>query len=225
MKEIDKTKENIGVDNLDQKTRKELFEKFVDGGGEVNTDRRKRRPMVIDRDKQKDYQTRLDSHYKQKKTTTPSARKKALKKNAVTGKSSPTGEGWFNRAIKQLKVSLHLKFMKITKSRGYYFNLKFLERFNNSYKPALMEIQVIYLDLFRRDPAHGRRITQRLDKANPLFFEIIEMIGSIYDKMTADQIVDHYVNFPDVPKKVSDLKDPLVELFRKKIASSRVSGV
>jgi len=216
MKEkIDKTKENIGVDNLDQKTRKELFEKFVDGGGDANADRRKRRPMVMDRDKQKDYQTRLDSHYKQKKSTAPTARKAAPKKTTITKKTSDTGEGWFTRAIKQLKVSFRLKFMKITKSRGYYFNLKFLERFNNSFKPALMEIQVIYLDLFRRDPSHGRRITQRLDKANPLLFEIIEMIGSIYDKMTADQIVDHYVNFPDVPKKVSDLKDPLIELFRR----------
>lgn len=210
MKDLDKTKENLGVDKLDQKTRKDLFDRFVDSGGEVVSDRRKRRPLVIDRDKQREYQTRLDEHAKKSKSTKTPDSRNVQKRQASKRKDDYSGESWFVRFSNNFKVSFHLKFMRITKARGFYFNLKFLERFNNSYKPALMEIQVQYLNLFKRDPAHGRRIIQRLDKANPLFFEVIEMIGTIYDKLTADQIVDHYVNFPDVPKKVSDLRDPFL---------------
>ncbi len=216
MKDLDKTKENIGVDKLDQKARKDLFDRFVESGGEIISDRRKRRPMVIDRDKQREYQTRLDGHARKVKQSESKAPKKTspTKISAGSAKTAP-GESRFSRFMNRVKVAFHLRFLRITKSRGFYFNFKFLERFNNSYKPALMEVQVQYLNLFKRDPAHGRRITQRLDKANPLFYEVIEMIGNIYDKITADQIVDHYINFPDVPKKVADLKEPLLELFRR----------
>ncbi|MCP4129884.1 MAG: hypothetical protein GY754_02600 [bacterium] len=216
---IDQTKETLGVSNLDDTTRKDLFNKFVEGGGEVVSEKEKRKNLLIDRDKQKQHQQRLDAHRKKQQQKAPQRKKSAarVKKAAPARRSASVSEpkGAIARFFDRLKIRFRLKFMRISDINGFYFNLKFLERFNNSYKPALMEIQVVFLDIFKKYPQDGNRIIQRLDKMKPLYYEVIEMIGDAYDRISSDQITDNYVNFPDVPKKVSELKDPLMTLYRK----------
>jgi len=214
--EVDKTKDNIGADKLDNETKKKLYNQFVDAGGEVVSDRSRRRSLAIDREKQKQYQTRLDEHNRKAGTSAAYGKREVNGRTAVKGSSNIAGnEGVFATFFNRLRIKLHLKFQRITQYNGLYFDFKFLERFNNTYKPALMEVQIIYFDLFMKRPQNGVRITQRLDKMNPLFYEVIEMIGNLYDRMSTDQIVEHYTNFPDVPKKVSEIKDPLMEIYRR----------
>ena len=210
---IDKTKENIGVSELDEHTRKRLFDKFVNAGGEVVSDRQKRKALIIDRDSQRRFQSKLDGH-KQNQEVSRNRRQPRTYQPAYSsgGKRESLG---FTELIQNLKLRLKLRFMRISRYHGLYFNIKFLERFNNIYKPALMELQVIYLNLFKKDLKTGNRIITRLDNIRPLYYELIEAIGNIYDKMSTDQIVDHYRNFPDVPKKVFELKEPILDLFKK----------
>ena len=56
MKEIDKTKQNIRVNDIDESQRKDLFNRFKDAGGKVISDRDSRRSLIIDREKQKQHQ-------------------------------------------------------------------------------------------------------------------------------------------------------------------------
>ncbi len=215
---LERIKEKTGISDLDNETRKELFDRFVDAGGEVLDERQKRRQMMIDREKQRAYQQRLDSHHEKVR-----AQKKPEKKisSPVSGTQKKTAnkpeeaQSGASRYFTGFKIRFKLKLMKVAWFNGLYFNIKFLERFNNTYKTALMQIQVVYLDLFKKNPDRGRRLIMRLDKQRPLLYELLEMISSIYDKMTADQIVDHYVNFPDVPKKLSELREPLMEIYRR----------
>src|SRR5208337_260731 len=53
MDKIDKIKENIGVTKLDEKTRKELFEKFVEGGGKVVNEKNRKLRLNANKEKQK----------------------------------------------------------------------------------------------------------------------------------------------------------------------------
>ena len=59
---IDKTKKNVGISNLNDNTRKDLFNKFKEAGGEVVDERKKTKPLIIDRDKQRKHQQKVDSH-------------------------------------------------------------------------------------------------------------------------------------------------------------------
>ena len=43
--------------------RKDLFNKFKDAGGEVLSEKDERRNLIIDREKQKQHQQKLDEHY------------------------------------------------------------------------------------------------------------------------------------------------------------------
>jgi hypothetical protein len=214
MDKIDKTKENIGVTELDESTRKKLFDKFVNAGGEIMTERQKRRTLMIDRDSQRRMQRKLDNQRERQAAgqNMRRPRQASLKKTPMMKKKESLS---LVEHIRNLKLRIKLRFFQITRYNGLYFNIRFLEKFNNIYKPALMEIQVVFLNLFKKDLKTGNAIISRLDNMRPLYYELIEAMGSLYDKMSADQIVDHYRNFPDVPKKASELREPLMDLFKK----------
>jgi len=204
---LDKTKANININNLNDSEKKELYKKFVDAGGEA-VNEKKRSKLVIDRDKQKEYQRNLDNH--RRKVAKPVQRQTAriAKPRPAAVKAGPSYFDIF-------RIRLKLKFLKIATFDRFYFNRKFFDQFSASYKPSFMELQILYLNLFKKDPAEGKGIIKRLDSARALYFELIEMIGGIFDKMAFDQITANYQNFPEAPEKVSDLKGPLIDLFRK----------
>lgn len=211
---IDKTKQNIGVQNLDEKTRKDLFEKFVEGGGKVVEEKGLRRAISIDREQQKELSRRELKAERNKRV----AREQASEEQKGAGKATAeTGSDISSIALALWKLKLHvkMKFLGVTGLSGYFFSDRFFKKFNNVYKPALMDIQILFLEMFMKNPAVGRNITAKLDEIKPLYYELIEMVGNLFDKIEADQIMDRYVNFPDLPKKIVDLKEHILRLYRK----------
>ena len=210
---LDKIKEKTGISKLDESTRKDLFNKFVKAGGEVVDDKQKRRQMIIDRNKQRDFQQRMDDHNRRIKSESPATsqgRKVASADFSKSGKTEIRSNFWV-----RLRIRLKLKFLKIGQFNGLYFEYRFLERFNNIHKPALMEIQVLFFDLFKTKFERGNAIIRRMDAMRPIYFELVEMAGSIYDIQDIDPIVDHYTSFPDVPQKLSELYEPLMDIYRR----------
>lgn len=211
---IDKTKENIGVSRLDEKTRKDLFEKFVESGGRVVDEKNIKRQLVIDRTLQKEYLKKVGS--RSEAVQKPEKSKADEFKGAVAAiKPDHTGVNTMALFFSRLKLRFKLRFLGVTGFSGYFFRDKFFRKFNNTYKPALMDIQILYLDIFRRSPSVGRNITAKLDNIKPVYYELIEMVGNLFDKIIVDQILDQYMNFPQVPKKTQELKEQLMLLYKK----------
>lgn len=212
MEEYDKTKENLRLQQLEDDERKRLYNKFVDAGGEVPDDRKKRRNFALDREKQRRFQEKLDSRpvKTREKKRQPQASVPKAKPESRSSETSAFAE-FFNR----LRIRINLRFMRVAVSGGFYFHKKFLERFNKQFRTALIELQLVYLEIFKQDYTAGARIIERLDSLKPLYYELIEMTGELYSKIIVDQITDHYENFSAVPKKVYELKEPLMELYRR----------
>lgn len=210
MKEIDKTKENIRITELDDIQRKDLFNKFVDAGGKVVSNRGKKRALAIDREKQYEYRNRLDDHYKSLKSRNNSSSE--IKVSSEPVRVSPNIAS--GSLFAGFRIRMKLRFLRITPLSTVYFNKKFLKNFSEDYKPALISMQMMYYHFFKKNPQQGRRIRDRLDKISTIYFDVIEKIGELYDQMVIDQITMHYQNFPDVPKPLSDLRDPLMSVYR-----------
>ena len=214
MDKLDKTKENIGVTNLDNKTREKLFEKFVESGGKVIDDKARRIHLILDREKQRKLQKRLKS--RSDKVIKKEKPKTTVVKPTRTPEVPPQNEtNSFLLFAGRLKLRFNLKFLGITTFDGYYFKKKFFSKFNNIHKPALMELQILYFEIFKRNLSAGKTIIQALDALKPLYYELIEMTGNLFDKILTDQILEQHINFPEVPKRVSELREPLLQLFRR----------
>lgn len=207
MKDIDKTKQNIKINEIDDTQRKELFNRFKDAGGKVLTEREQKRNMVIDRDKQKQHQQKLDQHFSTKRVPSVNrvvANKKTITKSAVKPTSS----------VDRLRIRMRLRIMGITGLNTVFFKNSFFKKFNDHYRPSLIGIQLIFLALFKKDPKTGNRIIRSLDKISPIYYELIEKSGNLYEPYVVDQILEGYRNFPNVPQSLSELRESLTALFR-----------
>src|SRR4030042_3261920 len=204
---IDKTKENIGVSKLDERSRQELFEKFVERGGKVIDEKTLRRKYASDNLKQRPFIRRvdvIDGEYK-RKIKKEKLRATTAQDPAVSKSGQQSEIGGLAHLFSMMKLKLKLGVLGITGLNGYYFNNRFIRKFNNQYKPALMELQILFLEIFRKDPSVGRTITAKLDEMKPLYYELVEMVGNLFDKIVADQIIEQYVNFPEVYILFDDL--------------------
>ena len=207
MKEIDKTKQNIRINEIDPGQRKDLFNKFKDAGGQVLTDKDAKRSLIIDREKQKQHKQKLDEHYSNKRI--PSTQRVATAK-----KTSSILQALPSSAFDRFRIRMRLRFLGITGFNTVFFKKSFFQKFNDHYKPSLIEIQMIFLALFKKDPKTGNRIIRSLDKIAPIYYELIEKAGDLYEPYLIDQILEGYINFQDVPQPVSELKDFIIDLFR-----------
>ncbi len=208
MKEIDKTKQNIKVNQLDDSQRKKLYQKFVDSGGQVLNEKQVRRNMVIDREKQKEHQKRMDEHFTRVKTSTGTKTTSASRSKSASTTLTP------HVPFSNFRIRMRLFFHGVTGLNTFFYKNRFLKNMNLRYKPALMEIQNTYLALFRQNPKRGNQIIMRLDKISPLYYELIEKAGEVYDPIDLRDLADNFSNYPDVPRQLFELKDPFIQLFR-----------
>ncbi|MCU0846324.1 MAG: hypothetical protein MUD12_00370 [Spirochaetes bacterium] len=213
MGKLDKTKDNLKITNLDDRLKKELLDKFLKAGGKVLDEKQMRRMDAIDKNKK--------SRDKKKRLEEFNRREKSGKKNAEAQKTSQQpktlkpayvpSESFFEI----FKLKLKLKFYRITDWGGKSFNVKFFETFNNLYVPSLLEVQMLYLELFKKNLMNGYKIIDRLDKIKPIYYELIEKAGNLYDKMNTDHILEHFLFYRNVPKRTIELKDEIVSLYKK----------
>jgi len=209
MAHFDKTRENIRVENLDDKSRKELFNKFIKAGGQVVREKSKK-PIKIDRAKQRELQKKLDDHHTSIKGQPRSLFSESFQKaDAISRRTtSPTG-------FHLLVIRFRLFFQGVANFGGSHFKSKFLYKFKTEYNPALLDLQMLYLDLFRQNPSVGTQIIQQLDKLRPFYYEIVEMTGDIYEMPVTSQLIDNYVALPNAIYHIFDYKAPLITYFRK----------
>jgi hypothetical protein len=208
MTQIDKTRDKLKVEELENSDRKALFDKFVKAGGKVVKEKKK--PVKIDRAKQKEFARKLEEHRKKVLSAYPS--------ETVTSKDTKNILSSTNRQASGLDTfwaRIRLFFMGVTNLGGDYFKKSFLEQFRSEFNPAIMELQLIYLDLFKQNPAYGYKIIEQLDMIRPLYYELIEMSGDIWEQTISASLVDRYTILPDEKYRVFDQRDTILKYFRK----------
>lgn len=212
---FDNTRDNINVQKLDDDDRKKLFNKFVDAGGEVIQDKRKK-PMVINREKQREMSEKMDSHYKNSiKNQKSRAKRIQSSKDVPQNITKKSSENLILKLINAFKIRMSLSLKGVSDFSTTTFKSSFFEKYNSEYKPALIELQMLYIDIFKQNIVLGNRVMEQLDKMRPLYFELIEMTADLFDKTVNAQLIDSYIAFPDEEQTVVEYRDPILAYFKK----------
>ncbi len=221
---IDKTRKNIGAEQLNESEKKQLFNKFVEAGGQVVRNPRHRALADFDRDKQQQFRNKFDGHAQKLKEVDkrPQQRTGGVARagsGQMASASIPApARGIFNsliRLINRWQIRIRLYTMGVCDFYGEFLTKKFLERFNTEMKSALLELQLVYLDIFKQSHRMGVAIVDELDRLNPLYYELIEMSSGVFDRGLINQIVEHHLNFPHIDQKAFEIREPLTRLFKK----------
>ncbi|HNX59037.1 MAG TPA: hypothetical protein PKK43_08045, partial [Spirochaetota bacterium] len=208
MSRIDKTRDNLKVESLDNNQRKELFNKFVKAGGQVVHEKRPK-TIKIDRNKQRELQQRLDAHHAQVKNRPEESVQAFSRQSSSTQKQSSAN------GIHILFSRIRLFFMGVSSFSGIYFKRKFLELFKVEFNPAMIELQMIFLDLFKQKPIIGHQIVDQLDNLRPLYYELIEMTADIYSPAVSIQMIGKYSSMPTNKYHVFENRIPVLEYFKR----------
>ncbi|HSV96704.1 MAG TPA: hypothetical protein VLM75_07200 [Spirochaetota bacterium] len=221
---IDKTRKNIGAEQLNESEKKQLFNKFVEAGGKVARNQKQRALADFDRDKQKQFRSKIDGHaQKLKEVEKRPSRHVGGTNRAAEGQTAAEyipapGRGIFDaliRLINRWQIRIRLYSMGVCDFYGEFLTKKFLERFNTEMKSALLELQLVYLDIFKQSHKTGVAIVDELDRLDPLYYELIEMSSGVFDRGMINQIVEHHINFPHIGQKAAEIREPLTRLFKK----------
>jgi len=221
MSKTENTKDKLGLHDIDDKTKKDLFNKFVQAGGQVVQEKKKSGLSDFDREKQMSYRKKIETHrstIQEKRplpggrTSQPGSRPPVRRPSAAVQSAAIAESGNF---FDRMTIRFRLSFMGIADFFNPTFKQSFIERFNTEYKSALLEAQMMYLDIFKQNPEIGKVIMTQLDKARPLYYETIEMIAGIYDRTLFLNITEAFESFPDIPQKLADHEELMTHVFRR----------
>ncbi len=219
MKSIEKTKENIGVSELDERTRKYLFNKFIDAGGRVIEDRKKTPLSEFDREKQKKYLHQIEKQKKSRSEKT--IKQKKLEEAARIQTASrlyreiKRDHGRFLLFIEKFLINLRLFFMRVLEFNGYFLNTKFLRDFDDIYKNSLNDIQLLFIDIFQQNQKTGSKITASMDRIDPVYFELCQLTADAFNRTVIIKMLEHYINYPNIPQQSFEIMEPVVTILKK----------
>ncbi len=221
MSEFDKTKKTIGVNNLDDKARREMFDKFQSAGGKVVSDKDKKRDDAIRKQRenppvrqgQRSQAGGKDPRQNQSgKSSRPQTKAVAPKPNAFMDKKALEAEmgNFFNRMAIRFKCWIS----RVTSFSSSDLLPAFLSEMNIAGKKAILEMNFVGNDLLG-NPAYASKIAKELDAQNPIYIELLGRMHKLYDSAELIQFLEAHNAAPDLPVAVSRVRQPLYSLFKK----------
>ncbi|WP_061223746.1 hypothetical protein [Leptospira weilii] len=221
MAEFDKTKRSIGVNNLDDKARKEMFNKFQSAGGKV----------VSEKDKKKE-----EAESGRQPNIRQGQRGQVIGKNSSSrgGTSSRSGVGGgsvggskgpsprdrkaledeMGNFINRLSVRVKCWLGRVTGFSSPDLLPTFLSDFNLYGKKSLLELNFVGNDILG-NPTYAGKIAKELDAQNPIYIELLGRMHKLYDNSEVNQVLEPHNAAPDLPVAISRIKDPLYSIFKK----------
>ncbi|AJR13827.1 hypothetical protein RBB68_12000 [Leptospira interrogans] len=217
MAEFDKTKRSIGVNNLDDKARKEMFNKFQSAGGKVVSEKDPKKEESAS-GRQPNIRQGQRSQAGGKGTGSTRSGASSARGGSVSKGPNPKDrkaiEDEMGNFINRLSVRLKCWMGRVTGFSSSDLLPSFLSEFNLSGKKSLLELNFVGNDILG-NPAYAGKIAKELDAQNPIYIELLGRMHKIYDNEEVNQIIEPHNAAPDLPVAISRVKDPLYSIFRK----------
>ena len=208
MPDFENSKTSIG--NLDDKSRKDMFNKFVEAGGEVV----KPKKPPIQKSSSPVSRGGSDPRERSRRPSSAGSDIAPGSGSTATSSSQKSYEEELGSFTNRLAIKLKCWFARVTPYRNEEILPGFMHEFSVAGKRALMEFNLVGNDLFG-NPAYGPKITKELDKVNPMYVEIIAKGHKAYDTSEIHDLFSPYQNSPEIPVPICRIKTPLYSLFAK----------
>jgi hypothetical protein len=177
-RDIDKTRDKIGVGELDSQQRKKLFKEFIDHGGQVIEEKEKR--DVIRHPSQKDEAIPKEKEKSLEPKKKPASR---IEKPALaTAKVSLAKKTKKKKLLDTIRINIKGQILKIWSIGGKRLKDRFLTSINKDVKDSLININLITGSMLRGDSSVRRELLRSSKGENSYFYECIVRLNSIYDE-------------------------------------------
>ncbi|EMF79992.1 hypothetical protein LEP1GSC188_1077 [Leptospira weilii serovar Topaz str. LT2116] len=221
MAEFDKTKRSIGVNNLDDKARKEMFNKFQSAGGKVVSEKDKKKEEA-ESGRQPNIRQGQRGQISGKNSSSRggTSSRSGVGGGSVGGSKGPSPrdrkalEDEMGNFINRLSVRVKCWLGRVTGFSSPDLLPTFLSDFNLYGKKSLLELNFVGNDILG-NPTYAGKIAKELDAQNPIYIELLGRMHKLYDNSEVNQVLEPHNAAPDLPVAISRIKDPLYSIFKK----------
>ncbi|MCX8028598.1 MAG: hypothetical protein N2712_01200 [Brevinematales bacterium] len=213
MSDLDKTRSNIGADNLDRETREKLFKEFVKSGGKVLTEReilRQKAKEQIRKEKEGKREEVLQQYSKQQKIQI--LQKTTISQNRTTSHKQLPKPSFIDR----IKVFLNAYLQSTIKLNGY-IKRKFFETLVKEIPTSFFDLRIISYLLTQKDEKLTLAVKKSLNALNPIGFELIYRLSEFPNNEIFEKIERIYKLYAQTKEttKPEELKDFIRYVFKK----------
>ena len=208
MSSIDDVKRRLNIDEMDSDTRNLMFNKFIDGGGEVIKERRQRSSVDFDRDKQKEFSSAMKKHRKEMDDKAKAEKQKKASSSLV---SHP----------RKKRPSIIVFFRGMMS--GYFtlsgeFNKKFIAGMKAEFQDIMTTLSYATGEVISLDMEQRIGVIDILNKAYPYAYELLLRTYDLYKVNIIEKMQNYFgrykqIRCPDLVDSVRTLYKDLVILY------------
>lgn len=217
--QFDRTRRAIGTDKLEDKDRQQLVQKFTSAGGQVLDEKALRKdPPKGGKGGAGADQERGVKQISGPKLPSQMAREQKFQEADQVQKIRRIREEELREAtsfMARFFVKLRCKMKRIAPFGQERVLPDFLSILNLDLRRAVMECNILSMDLFQANPEIGRQILKEMDSKNPLYVEIIDRAGKLYDRAELSELVSSYASDPSTSVPFDAVRVPLVSFIKK----------
>jgi hypothetical protein len=226
MSEFDKTKKAIGLNSMDDSSRKDMLDKFKSAGGQIIKEKKveeesakKNRPApkIIQGQVSRNEFDRSGGGSGGRGGSSRSGSKR--KDSSADSSSSPaSAQAAYEKELSsfpnRFAIKLKCWFARVTPFGSSLVTPAMMGIFARDLKAALMEMKLAGNELLTNSN-YSPKITQALDKVNPAIIELLAMGHKLYDDSELSDLIQPYQAAPDQYVAIERIKQPLYSIFKK----------
>ncbi|MBU1077496.1 MAG: hypothetical protein KKH98_09405 [Spirochaetes bacterium] len=207
MSNKDKLENKLGLDRLNEKEKKKLFNKFVEGGGQI-VDDKKNKNIAFDRNKQKEWVDKLGKHKSRKKDWSYEDDLFLEENDAVRVKK---------KVKLKTRIILYIKgvYHRTITLGGIRVNDDFFKFVKLKFIPGLKNLDSIMNSIFSSGEENMDRIKTELEKKSPYYYALLIKYNEFYNDDEYNSLLYFYNKSSFNKITPQHLEEPLKNIFRK----------
>lgn len=215
----DRTKRNIGADDLDSRARKDMLNKFQGAGGEVIREYDENHPAPGQESPRQRAARGAGGggapRHREVKMPSELAREKARQEQERIARQKAEAKARVDRLgnfWSRIQIQFKAAFAGVSSLGSRRVKARTMQAIVNRGRRALMEFNILGSDLFHSDPATGAKITSRLDEIDPLYMELMERAQKMFRSELFEQLSGTIAD-ANSEASLDDLREPVAELY------------
>lgn len=208
--DLDKIKNRLRINDLDEGSKKELFQTFVEAGGEViDYDKQKNRYQAVTGTPRKPALSARDADGLEE---SPSRGQGKIKKRSSISIQESMKVNPVSRWMERFSAKLGCMFSGVTNLGVNRFKKAFSDLLLEKYQNALLEIQMVLASVLHQNSMVVEQIKQKLssDPTFPYMYEVLVRMDELYNQEQFNRLMVMHND----PAVVDDLKEELIHIYK-----------
>ncbi len=206
-RDLDETKQKINTTGLSDKEKRDIFNKFQNGGGKVIKEKRNNSTLKnFDRNKQREFAKSQEHH---------SSSQQEDNKIIIEKKQQKRKKRGFFSIFSKFKLYIRSILAKVMDSSGKYLSIVFFEMMKDEAQNKLLDLKLITTPLVHSASGLKSQLMKSLNSSGHHFYELLLRLDNLYNEREFREILQRYETNRNARITPKSIGEPLRDLYKR----------